>query len=63
MSNSTNTPALSLSRDEVRLVLAHRQLQSGSQNSALRYMETFAAMPDARRRIAPCLRIVGGGAA
>jgi hypothetical protein len=57
------TPAIILSSDEIRLVMAHRNLKPSIQNSMLGAMESCAAEPSLARNKAPSLRLIAGGAA
>ena len=57
------SPEIILSSDEIRLVMAHRNLKPSSQNTMLGAMESCAAEPSLARSKAPSLRLIAGGAA
>jgi hypothetical protein len=58
-----SAPTLVLTPDEMRLVMAHRNMNAEIQRTTLRMAEHCAADPLMARRKVPVFRLIAGGAA
>ncbi len=58
-----SAPTLVLSPDEIRLVMAHRNMSAEIQRTTLRMAEHCAVDPLMARRKVPVFRLIAGGAA